>query len=218
MPLAIRSSLLALALAACAHTGPDALTADEHRAEAVKHQTASAEHRDQYQPDATARTLAPRTPFSDDGSNAPQFYNPTAHHLTEADLQMQAAFSHLKAAEALDKFENQACAGLSAPERSACPLLNPHVVKVEETAQGVKLHLRAEAPVARLAGQLKCHLAWAKAKGFERTPCPLYVRGVAIDAREGAVIEVHSSDPAVAGQVRKEARLMFGVPTEVSAR
>ena len=65
------------------------------------------------------------------------------------------------------------------------------------------------APAQRLSTQMQCHLAFAKSRGFDRAPCPLYVQGVSISSSAG-VIEVRSLVPSVAARVRLEGRRLFG--------
>jgi len=82
---------------------------------------------------------------------------------------------------------------------------------VEELGEGLRLHLKATAPTVRLATQLQCHLAFAQARGFDRAPCPLFVRGVKITV-EASAIDFRSLDAKVASEVRAEGRKMFGAP------
>ncbi len=206
-----------LALVGCAHTKNDEMTAEEHRAEASKHQDAAAQQEAQYNPNETRPVLAPRSPFVEDAPGL-HSYNPTAEHLNQADREMARAFEHLKAAQALEKYEDSACAGISPAERSACPLLAPFVEAVEEGSQGLTLHLKASAPAKRIAAQMGCHLAYAQANGFDRTPCPLYVKGVKIAMREDRLIDVKSTDGTVATEVRLEGRRMFGEPAASPAK
>lgn len=200
----------ALGFAACSHTRPSELTADEHRTQAAQHEQAAAAQRSQYDPAKSRLAVAPRTPFSEEPG--PRLYNPTAAHLSAADRQLSAAFEHLNAAQQLERYEDEACAGLTLAQRTACPVLAPWVVKVEELAQGLTLHLKADAPVAQVTAQMQCHLAFSQAHGFDRAPCPLYLKGVRIAAADGKAIEVHSTDPTVAAEVRLEGRRLFGAP------
>jgi hypothetical protein len=134
------------------------------------------------------------------------------HRAQATRLNNQLAFDHLKAANELERSASEACAGINEVEQRACPLLAPHIRRVEEVAQGVRLHLKPQAPAADLAARMRCHLALAQAHGFDRVPCPLFVKGVRISTRSGAdkAIEVFSLDPRVAGEVRLEARQLFG--------
>lgn len=206
----MRRLLWTVLLAGCAHTAPQEMTASEHRAEADRHQREAEEQREASKDTPVFYGNAPRSPFSDESPTLKP-YNPTAARLDEADRQMQKAWEHLKAAQALEAFEAKACEGISVAERTACPLLAPHTAWVEEIAQGLTLHLKPQAPKQRLVTQLQCHLAYAQANGFDRAPCPLYVKGVAITL-VGDAIDFRSPDARVAGEVRREGRKLFGEP------
>ena len=203
--------LATLVLSACAHTSEKQLTASEHRAEAARHQAEAARQEAQFDPKQTRERLEPRTPFAEPGYGL-ETYNPTAEHLNEADRHMLRSFEHLKAAQKLEKFEDAACVGMTVAERSACPVLAPHLTQVEEIAQGLRLHLKPDAPAKMITSQMICHLAYANAEGFEKAPCPLYVKGIQIKSGGERIIELRSTDPAVAAEVRKQARMMFGAP------
>lgn len=200
----------ALLLAGCTHTRPEEMTSSEHRAEAARHQENSEDARASATDTPVLFAAPPRSPFNDESATL-RPYNPSAARLDEADRQMRAAWEHLQAAKDLEKYEAAACEGVPAAERSACPVLAPHTAWVEEIAQGLTLHLKPAAPKQRLAAQLQCHLAWAQARGFDRTPCPLYVKGVKITVAENA-IDFRSTDAAVAVEVRREGRKLFGEP------
>lgn len=196
-------------LGGCAHD----LTASEHRAEAARHQEIADAQR--AQPDRTDNLYAagPRSPFSDEAATL-RPYNPSAARINEADRQMRESFEHLQAAQQLEKFEDAACAGISAAERIGCPLLAPHTSWVEETGEGLRVHLKPDAPAQRLAAQLQCHLAFSQARGFDRAPCPLYVKGVKITLEDNA-IDFRSANAQVASQVRLEGRKLFGEPNTI---
>jgi hypothetical protein len=195
----------------CAHTE---MSADEHRAVAARLQQRADEERAAFDQNATAVAVGPRSPFADEPPAMRQ-YNPTAVHLAEADRQNAEAFEHLKAAQKLEKYEDQACSGITAAERTACPLLAPYISAVEELSSGISLHLKPGAPAATLANQMQCHLAFAKANGFDRAPCPLFVKGVKIKFHDNRQIDVVSADATVAGEVRLEARKLFGEPLAI---
>ena len=78
---------------------------------------------------------------------------------------------------------------------------------VEETDHGVKLHIKPDAPESRLLSQMQCHLAYAKAHGFEQASCPLYVHGAMIDGRPNHIIEVHADKKEDAIVLRNQARV-----------
>ncbi len=201
---------LSLVSVACAHTPAEELTSSEHRAEASRHQElAAAQRNDRDRTDKLYGT-SPRSPFSDEAPTL-RPYNPTAARLDEADRQMRAAFEHLQAAQQLEKFEDTACEGIALAERVGCPLLAPHTAWVEEIGEGLKVHLKPNAPAKALTTQLQCHLAFAQARGFDRAPCPLFVKGVKIVLEDNA-IDFRSQNASVAGQIRLEGRKLFGEP------
>jgi hypothetical protein len=203
-------------VAGCAHKE---MTGEDHRAAAAADLEKSAQEKAKYDPEATAMAITPRSAaLTDEPTPPPRFYNPSAAHLVEADRKMKSAFDHLEAARKLEKYEDVACNGISAAERMSCPLIAPHLEKVEEGSRGVVLHLKSPEKAKTLATQMSCHLAFSKANNFEQAPCPLYVKGVAITLVGDRAIEVTSRDPKVAAAVREEARKMFGEPNTVSSR
>jgi len=107
--------------------------------------------------------------------NAPlglQTYNPTSDYLRQSEEHSRSAHHHLEAAESLERFEYQSCQGLDPSERAACPLFTAFVDQIVETSSGVRLRLKQGAPEARLVALMQCHLAYAKAHGFENVSCP----------------------------------------------
>ncbi len=217
------ASLCALVLASgCAHD----LTVEEHEAEAVRHQNEAAAEQRQYDPTArtTAREPGPsmglRGPFEGAPGEIPPLmtYNPTEVHLDAAESQRHDADSHLKAAAELERFEDAACAGVSKAERAACPLLAPKLAQVEETSTGILLHVKPGVDVNALYQTMSCHMAFARAHGYDSKTCPLYLAGVSLSKLESGVIELRSNSAGTAATLRKEARAMFGAPAPVSAR
>jgi hypothetical protein len=205
--------LVALGLSAgCAHQKD--MTGDEHRQAAATAEVKAVAANELYEPAAVAHMPAVGTQAVEAGDDL--MYNPTAGHLAEADRQMSIAFEHLTYADRLTRTEDVACADVPEAERAACPMLAPHVDAVYEVKLGVSLHLKQIAPAQRLAAQLRCHLAFAKANNFDRVPCPLFVKGVTITLRAGQLIDVYSPDRKVAAEVQRQARRMFGQPEFVA--
>ena len=202
-------NLLVVFLAAgCAHVD---LTGDEHRDAAAADIAAAERAKAKFDPEQQRIESSHITaPFKDDPIAPPRFYNPSQAYLSMADQRMASAFKHLDAARRLEHFEDVACSGISEAERTSCPLIAPHVAQIEEGSRGVVLHLKSAERARTLSIQMRCHLAFAKANDFDRTPCPLYVKGVAITLIGPTQIEVASPDPNVAREVREEARRMFG--------
>jgi hypothetical protein len=198
----------------CAH-GPDTLTADEHRAEAQRHEVQAQDDRAKYDPEATR--LIPMTRLDTPDLYAPggiTSYNPTERWLADADRQMRQAAAHLARAKQLEAFEEKACQGIPREQRSACPLLASSVARVEERTTGVALHMKEGVDAAATTRMLQCHLAFAKDRGFDQPSCPLFVKGLDIDLDGTTVIDFHSKDPKVAQAIRAQARRIFQGPPE----
>jgi hypothetical protein len=214
-----------LALCSCARRSAE-LTAVQHERAAEHEEVKAQEELNQYDPDR--RTEAPergpvatREPF--DGTPdvvAPPLavYNPTVIHRDAALEHERSADSHFKAAKELEQFENIACEGVSAAQRAGCPLLTPKVEQVEETASGVKLHLKAGADAHELSRIMGCHLAFAKVHGYDARSCPLYMVGVTLQVVDEHTLELKGASPGTASDLRAQARLMFHGAPKVSAR
>ena len=215
--------LAAVLTASCSHVQTDGMTAEEHRAEAAVHLEKAREERELYDPAKTMRP-APRA------AGSPMFgqvdvpfdpYNPSDAHMQAADREMIEANQHLAAAKALEKFEDQSCAGLSPAQRSACPLFASAVKQVEWKEGGFKLTFKEASEAALTFPRLRCHLAFAVANGFDRPSCPLLVKGTSL-RREGADGIIFEGDsPEVAGALRTQARRIFPaaeVPPSTSSR
>lgn len=190
----------------CAHDAN--LTADEHRAEADRHAREADRER------AEAAGGHTRTPAIRGQTGAD--YDPAEAHLSAADSEMRRAAAHLAAAKELERFEDQACAAIAPAERAACPLLASSVARVRETRVGVELVLKPSVDAADTNRRLNCHLAYARANGFAKPSCPLFVAGMAIRLLDGGVIEM--SGPGDVGvELQKQARRIFGAaPPTVS--
>jgi hypothetical protein len=204
-----RPLALALFFAGCATTvRPDDLSAERHRREAARERSLADEDRARFEPGANTSlpgvpAMAPGSP----GVAAGVFwgpYNPTVRYLDAAEKHFAHALQHEAAAAALEAFEEGECRGLAPKTRAACPLVGP-VAAVEDLANGARIRLAAGASVEETVARMRCHLAFARTRGFERAPdCPLYVRGVAIAATaDGAAVEVTAADAAVAATVRR---------------
>jgi hypothetical protein len=137
-----------------------------------------------------------------------------------ADAYRERALDHRVAAALLARSEEAACWGLEAPIRAACPRIGP-VLGLRELKDGVRLFLANGAPASAIVIRMRCHLAFARARGFPRQPgCPLYVRGTRIQrAPESAAIDILNDDPLGVQALREQARELvpFGLP-ELGAR
>ena len=205
-----------LTLGSCSHSEPSArtreLSAAEHRQEASRERMLAEEDYARYQPRATGPLPGGVGGYPD----APRVYpvdifpyNPTERALSQAEAHLRHAREHEAAAAALERFEDAECKSFSPKMRAACPLLGP-VEAVEDLTDGVRLTLAAGVPLEPVLAEMRCHLAFARARNFEGVPdCPLYLRGVEIAASpDGKSIEVRSKSPAVARAIRDESRQM----------
>ncbi len=205
---------LGLVLASCSHVKTDALTADEHRTEAQVHLEKAREAEEKVDPTDTTRPAArgPGSPVfgAVDGHFAP--YNPSDVHLQEADRELEKANAHLAAAKTLETFEDKACEGLSAGERSSCPLFASSVKRVEWVKDGFKLVMKDPNQTAPTFARLRCHLAYAVASGFDRPSCPLFLKGTKLSEEGGTSIIFSSESAEVAEALRAQARRVFPAP------
>jgi hypothetical protein len=82
------------------------------------------------------------------------------------------------------------------------------VAAIEDRADGVRVRFADGAPVATIAAHMRCHLAFARARGFaDAGDCPLYMRGAEIAlAADGRAVDVTSRDPAVAQAIQVTSR------------
>jgi hypothetical protein len=209
----IHSAAVLLAVAGCTHVRPDDLSAEEHRAEADRQDEAASKEMARYDPKAeAARDALPPANLPEEAQPDLYFtYNPTAAHERAAERHMRLAWAHREAAVRLEKFEDEACAGVPLEARASCPLVTARVAVVEETPRGVRLHLRANANGQRVLAQMQCHLAFARSEGFpDGASCPLYIKGVSIGLQDnGRVIEVRGDGAQTARRIRHEARELF---------
>ncbi len=203
---------LALLSISCAHV--EQLTVDEHRNEAALHTEKARKETEKFDPTATMRA-APRTQSTSIAPGDVPFepYNPSQSHLQAADRELAQANAHLAAAETLVKFEDQACAGLSAGERASCPLFASSVSQVSWLADGFKLTFIRAADAAPTLQRLSCHLAYAASSGFDQPSCPLFLKGTSIDKAGDGAIAFRGNSAEVAQALRGQARRIFsGAP------
>jgi hypothetical protein len=200
----MRHISLLLALTACAHTGPvrpDDMSADSHRREASRLDDAARAELDAYRPNAVTGV----------DTSTPLFYpmdiyNPTSYHLDEAARLAAHAREHESAAAELERFEQAECKDFPPATRAACPLLGP-VVARKDVADGVLLELTPAIDTTALVAHMRCHLAYARTRGFVGLPdCPLYLRGVRVDRAGPHSIVITTDDPIAADKVRADAQ------------
>ena len=134
-------------------------------------------------------------------------YNPTDWHKQEAQRLTAHAKAHEAAAAELEKFEAVECRDFQAKVRAACPVAGP-IARVEELPNGVRFVLVDNAPLKAVVGHMRCHLAWARARGFENTlGCPVYIKGIEIQATaDGKAIEITAKDKPIVAELKKRSR------------
>ena len=205
-----------LFVTACTHRSERELTAIEHRAKADDHVAKAEEARRQFDPSQTRETIA-RSPFADVGGSLPdgtmKEYNPTASHLQAADRELRAAAGHDKAAAKLETFEDAACAQLPTRLRSSCPLLASQVSLVQNDKKGVLLTIKEGSDANEIEQMLQCHLAFARANGFDKPTCPLFVKGMTIKMVSPKVLALEGSTPGVARALQAQAHRIFTGPS-----
>ncbi len=205
----MRSFLFILVVAGCSHTQTEGLTAAENRNEASIHEARAASARTQVDP-AEARTQRRPWGAGHDDQVTFGYFNLTEEHQQTADRELRAAADHLRAAKSLESFEDDACRGLPAAERASCPLLGSSVVTVQQTSMGFELLLKPQVDVTETFHRLSCHLAFARAMGFEQPSCPLFVQGTTLQRVGDHAIAFAGSSTEVAASLQAQARRVFG--------
>jgi hypothetical protein len=212
-------TLLVFIFTACAHSRTDGLTVAENKTEAAIHEARAENQIEQYDPTRIQTDLRPG-PLDPNSLQLNEFtYNPTESHQTAADAELREAGEHLRAAKKLETFEDAACRDLPAGERSSCPLLGSSVRQIRQTTQGFQLTMKASVDVADVNRRLNCHLAYARATGFDRPSCPLFVKGTTIKRIGASVIDFSGDTRAIAADLQGQARRIFapGEPRPVSS-
>jgi hypothetical protein len=178
---------------------PDDLSAQEHRRVAERESALAEVERAKFDP--SARASSPIQVH-----NLPMIgeYNPTERHLRHAAEHARHAREHETAAAALERFEDSACGPLPANERGACPVMGP-LAAVHDVPDGVQLRPVDDARLAEVLAHMRCHLAYARTRGFATAPdCPLYMKGVEIQlGADGRSIELTAKEPQVIEELRR---------------
>lgn len=201
--IAVASASLFTSCATDDGTRPDDMSAAEHQAAATAADAEANRHRAMPDPD-----IAPTITHPISGASErvwePDVYSPTRMHDEMAVQQRVLASQHRAAARALESFEEEECAAFPAPTRAACPLLGP-VTSTEQVPHGVRLRIAAGVPVAAVAAHARCHVAFARAHGYEgMDACPLYLKGVRVESGEGYV-DLLVEDDEVLAELRQRA-------------
>jgi hypothetical protein len=193
-------SMLATCGAGSQAVKPDEMSAGAHRQEATHERQLATAERNKYHPEDDR-------PIGGDKLGFGASTNPTEGHLATAAQHEKHARQHEAAARALEKFEEGECGKVPAATRAACPLLGP-VKSLEDIPGGVRARLVPGTPVDLVVARMRCHYAFARARGFsENVTCPIYIRGIEIKrGSDPDAIEIVSPDPSVAREVRARAR------------
>jgi hypothetical protein len=214
--------VLLLVAVACATTSrsttravePAEMTAAEHRQEAARERSRADDAYARWQPGARAPMPGGTTGSGDVPRLYPidlYPYNPTDRAIADAERHLRHAREHEAAANALEGFEESECRDFAPKARAACPLFGP-VAAIEDLPDGVRLVYAAGAPVDAVVAHMRCHLAFARARGFgDGADCPLYMRGIDIArGADGRGIEITSRERDVARELQLRARLSSG--------
>jgi len=214
----MRARVVALFLAACGcapTVSVDETTAEGHRREAEKERAAARAQLSRYE--RSARTpegdadRVPRGTFSSRGRYLdPVPVHPAQYQLDRSEEYAAHARAHEAAARELEQFEQLQCRSVPSAVRSACPILGPSS-GVEVIDGGVRIVFAPGVPTAGVVAQMRCHLAFARARGY-RDDCPLYMPGVHIDASpDGAGVLITTVDPAGVADLRQRVRRVIVV-------
>jgi len=195
---------LALLVGACgARTvQPDDMSAAAHRREASREMASARDETAKHDPEESVLVGTNR-----DYVYPVVVYNPNEGSLRAAEAHAAHAREHLAAAEALERYEEQECADFPPESRRACPLFTG-VVAVEDIPGGARLRFEPGAPVAAIAAHMRCHLAYARTRGYQQNEsCPLYLRGVIITTPAGGgEIGITSAGAEVTKAIRRMVR------------
>jgi hypothetical protein len=212
------AAAFAALLAACGGTAagahPDDMSAAEHARAGERHEARSDSHAAQYDPSARdvreGRILVERQGSEVDTSRWNiQTYNPTAFHHEEAARHHEHAEQHRAAADALRAFEEGACSAFPAETRATCPLF-AEVTEVRDVQGGALVRFAATVPIEAVADHMRCHFAFARARGYADAPaCPLHMPALDV-AVEGGAVRVTTTDAAAVATLRSRIRAHQG--------
>ncbi len=120
---------------------------------------------------------------------------------------LEHATAHDRAAAAMESFEDAECGALPPESRAACPMFGA-MRGLVEVPDGIRVVYAAGAPIDELVAQMKCHLAYARTRGYPfAEECPLCMRGVRIARAAGAdAIDLEGSSSRAVAELRRWAR------------
>lgn len=195
------------ALAACAPRSvkPDDMGARAHRAAALDDHAKAAVEARAYDPAKQVKTVEVVINGSSEAVVKSES-NPTQSHLDAAAALTAHAKAHERAAAELEGDETRECVGVAVSARTACPWLGA-LARSEDIPEGVRLRPADGATIERLASTMRCHYAFAEARGFDETvSCPLYFKGVRLQlSSDGSGVEVVGDTTGVAREIQRRA-------------
>jgi hypothetical protein len=187
---------------------PDDMSAEAHRKEAARLAAAAEAERARSDSPALQPHLGVSPSSNPEGYYYPtDLYDPRKDALLRAQQLSRHARQHEAAASRLEAFEQGECRQFPPATRAACPLLSP-VQEVSDVEGGVRVHFKPGARVDALFAHMQCHLAYARARGFDDAAgCPLYVPGVAIRRTDDPLaLEIVGSNARTASEIRNNSR------------
>jgi hypothetical protein len=203
--------ILAVALGCAPREARIEVTSVEgHRQAAAREHAEAEEHRARYEVSATS---APQ-PILVDGQRGSFLFplevyhpfNPTYGELKQAAEHEQHAREHERAAAELQSLEETECRGFTPTTRAACPILGPDA-RYEALPDGVRIHLSERANYDAIVAHMRCHLAYARARGYAPTAtCPLYLAGSEIRTAAPRAVDLVSSKKDVAAKLHELTR------------
>jgi hypothetical protein len=190
---------------------PDDMSAADHRAEAARerdkarNEAATGGAGETPGPGVVAPGTTPmtRTPFYEPHPEVAKTGSP---HLQAAEEHSRHAGEHERAAQALEAFEDAECRAIAPEERPSCPLLHD-VVRIEDTAGGVRVVFADKVDVAEVVAHIRCHLAYSRTRAFaDVEDCPLYVRGVKVAPAGMHAITLTADESETVQRIRRLSR------------
>lgn len=189
--------LLIAALPACnsPQVAVDETTVSGHEQEAQLERKKAAAQQAAYDPRQERHHQVPAATPQEGRGTVMITVNPTQAHLSRAESHRKHALEHELAAIKLQAFEDAACQSLKPEERASCPTLL--TTAIEKLPQGIRLRCEPE-QVDKLVAEMRCHLAFAKARGYDSPYlCPFALQGVtAAAAPERQGVDLIADNPA----------------------
>ncbi len=230
---------IGLLAAACASTpgaDPHDMSAAQHQNSAREHQAVAKTHQAAYDPKSSKSTgeCSRGSDFVDVCWTST--FNPTKHHLDEAERHRKHAADHRAASQALRAAEARSCAGIASDERDISPfahtediasverlgvpdLAGDSLADVERTVGAViRFHAVPGMTAEWLQRVIDCHLARNAALGHSSPnmpDCPLVLRGVSAKVESsgrGFSVNVRADDRKTATEVLARATRLTREP------